>query len=122
MRDNKGATETAAMQITDNESSNHPPVANAGPDQTITLPTNSINLSGSGTDADGTITAYQWTKVSGPSAGTIANINAASTTVSALVQGVYKFELKVTDNNGASARDEKRRTGKDGGNMCSRYN
>ena len=85
--------------------SNIPPVSNAGSDQTITLPTNSINLSGSGTDPDGTIVSYEWTKISGPAAGTITNATSATTTVTGLVQGVYQFELKVTDNNGATGKD-----------------
>jgi hypothetical protein len=38
------------------------PTANAGADQTITLPTNSVTLSGGGTDTDGTITGYNWTR------------------------------------------------------------
>ncbi len=38
---------------------NRPPVANAGPDQTIILPVNSVTLDGSAsTDPDGTITSY----------------------------------------------------------------
>ena len=41
--------------------------ANAGPDQTVTLPTTTLVLNGSGNDTDGTITTYAWTKVSGPS-------------------------------------------------------
>jgi hypothetical protein len=84
---------------------NQPPKANAGPDQTILLPSNTINLSGSGTDPDGTISSYLWTKISGPTACTIANINSASTSVTGLVEGVYKFEFKVTDSNGAFGED-----------------
>jgi PKD domain/Secretion system C-terminal sorting domain len=104
--DNNGATDTDTMQVTVNATaSNIPPVANAGIDQTITLPTNSVILSGNGTDADGTITAYSWTKVSGPVAGTITNPNTAATSVTALVAGVYRFELRVTDNNGATGMD-----------------
>ncbi|HEY8660566.1 MAG TPA: T9SS type A sorting domain-containing protein, partial [Hanamia sp.] len=91
------------MQLTVNAAGNIAPVANAGSNQTITLPTNTVSLSGSGTDADGTISSYNWTKFSGPSAGTITNANAAATTVTGLVQGVYVFQLKVTDNNGATA-------------------
>ena len=34
---------------------NQPPVADAGLDQTITLPVNTVTLSGSGSDADGTL-------------------------------------------------------------------
>ena len=52
---------------------NIPPTANAGTDQTITLPTNTVSLSGSGTDPDGTISSYSWTKISGPASGTITN-------------------------------------------------
>ena len=50
------------------------PIANAGPDQSITLPVNSVTLNGSGSvDPDGNIIAYNWTKISGPSQFTIAN-------------------------------------------------
>ena len=94
------------MQVIVNPaSSNIPPTANAGSDQTITLPTNSLILSGSGTDPDGTVVAYLWTKISGPVAGTITNATTSATSVTGLVLGVYKFELRVTDNNGAFGRD-----------------
>ncbi len=99
--DNDGAIGTAIVQVTVNAAANIPPIANAGSNQTITLPTNTVNLSGSGSDADGTIASYQWTKVSGPSAYTMASPESASTGVSGLVQGVYTFQLTVTDNGGA---------------------
>lgn len=102
--DNNGATDTDTMQVIV-FAPNIPPVANAGLDQSITLPTNTANLIGSGSDVDGTITAYRWTKISGPAAGTITNAAAASTTVTGLIAGVYVFELRVTDNNGATAID-----------------
>ncbi|MGB4842853.1 MAG: hypothetical protein WBP16_00160, partial [Ferruginibacter sp.] len=85
--------------------SNIPPTANAGPNQTITLPTNSVTLSGSGVDPDGSITGYLWRKVSGPAAGTITNPTSAVTTVTGMAQGVYQFELTVTDNNNATGKD-----------------
>jgi hypothetical protein len=103
--DNNGATGSDTMQVTVNAVANIAPVANAGADKTITLPTNSVTLGGSGTDANGTITSYNWTKISGPSAGAITNAGNASTPVSGMIQGVYKFELVVTDNNGAIGRD-----------------
>jgi K+-transporting ATPase c subunit len=101
--DNNGATGTDTMQVT--VAVNIPPTANAGNDQTIKLPASTVTLSGSGTDPDGTIAAYNWIKVSGPASGTITNANSASTTVTALVQGIYKFRLMVTDNNGATGTD-----------------
>src|SRR5690606_22268144 len=86
-------------------SPNKAPIANAGSDKTITLPTNGISITGTGTDTDGTIAAYQWTKVSGPSV-TISDANKATVKLTNLVEGNYTFKLTVTDNNGASAYDE----------------
>ncbi|MBS1924844.1 MAG: tandem-95 repeat protein [Bacteroidetes bacterium] len=102
--DNKGATATDNVSISVN-AANQPPSANAGNDITIQLPTNSTTLSGSGSDADGSVASYQWTKILGPSGGTITSPTAATTTLTGLVQGNYQFQLKVTDNNGATATD-----------------
>ena len=103
--DNNGAKGTGIIQVTVNAAANQPPVADAGLDQTITLPVNIVTLSGSGSDADGTISSYNWTKISGPSGYTIVNPATAATDVTGLVQGVYQFQLQVTDNNGATATD-----------------
>ena len=103
--DNGGAIGRDTVQITVNTAINQPPLANAGTDKEITLPTNSISLSGIGTDADGTFASYAWTKISGPAAGSIASPAAETTTINNLVQGIYQFELRVTDNNGALGRD-----------------
>lgn len=84
---------------------NQPPTANAGPDQTITLPANAVTLTGSGTDPNGTIASYSWIKISGPSTFTITNAASATTTVTGLVQGIYQFQLKVIDNAGATGLD-----------------
>lgn len=67
---------------------NLPPTANAGPNQTITLPTSTVTLAGSGTDPDaGTVVAYLWTQISGPTAGTITNPTSAGTTVTGMISG-----------------------------------
>jgi hypothetical protein len=77
---------------------NHPPVACAGADKVITLPTNADTLTGNcSTDPDNNIVVYLWTKVAGPSSVNITNANAVQTRVTNLVQGMYQFELKVTD-------------------------
>lgn len=108
--DNAGATAADTVQVTVNPVPNILPVANAGPDVTITLPTNTANLVGSGNDVDGTIVSYAWVKITGPAAGTLTNTNASTATVSGAVQGVYQFQLTVTDNNGATAKDTMRLT------------
>ena len=83
-----------------------PPVANAGPDQTVTLTTNTVTLNGSAsTDPNNDISSYLWTKISGPSSFTIVNANAIQTQVTNLVQGIYQFELKVTDARGLFDKD-----------------
>ena len=82
------------------------PAANAGSDKNITLPENSVVLTGSGTDEDGSIASYSWSKTSGPSGFTIHSPSSASTTVSNLTEGSYTFRLTVTDNSGAIDIDE----------------
>ena len=104
--DNSGATGKDTVQVTVLAAPpNKPPTANAGADKIITLPTNSTSLSGSGSDPDGTVSSYQWRKISGPSQYNISSSTKAQATASSLVQGSYKFELTVTDNAGASVKD-----------------
>lgn len=82
------------------------PVASAGADKSITLPVSSVSLTGSGTDADGSITAYNWTKTAGPSSFTFSNAAVANPTISNLISGSYTFRLTVTDNRGGTASDD----------------
>lgn len=73
------------------------PTANAGTDQTITLPASSANLSGSGTVASGQTPSYLWTKVSGSGTQIITGNTTLTPTVSGMtVAGDYVFQLKVT--------------------------
>ena len=100
--DNSGATATDIVSVTVSQNSNQVPIAKAGNSQSIVLPTNSVSVDGSNsTDPDGTIASYQWTKILGPASAVITNSNLAVTNITSLTQGVYQFELKVTDNLGA---------------------
>lgn len=82
---------------------NIPPTANAGAPQTITLPTNSVNLSGSlSSDPDGTIVSYVWSKVSGSGTMNPANGNGVNISVTGLTAGASTYKLTVTDNQGAT--------------------
>lgn len=105
--DNEGATDNDTVVITvhDLPPPNQPPTANAGADQSITLPLNTITLNGSGTDVDGTISTYQWSKIAGPAQFTIVSPTQAQTVINNLIQGIYQFELTVTDNEGATGKD-----------------
>jgi parallel beta-helix repeat protein len=83
---------------------NQPPTASAGADQAITLPVNSVTLTGSGTDPDGSIISYAWVQLTGPGTATIASPSSASTIVNNLsLTGIYEFQLTVRDNSGATA-------------------
>src|SRR4030095_7286643 len=65
-----------------------------------------VYLNGSfSTDPDNNIISYQWTKVAGPASFTIANANSVTTRATGLVEGVYRFELKVTDADGLFSKD-----------------
>jgi hypothetical protein len=99
--DNRGASKYDDVTVNVVSGTNAIPVANSGADQVITLPSNSIVLAGSGTDSDGTITAYAWSKVSGGNA-TLSGASTATLTASALVAGTYVFRLRVTDDDGAT--------------------
>jgi major membrane immunogen (membrane-anchored lipoprotein) len=104
--DNDGAIATDIVRVTVNAAVNEAPVANAGANRTITLPTNSINLNGSASaDADGTIASYLWQQVTGPAASTLSATNSANIIVSNLQPGVYTYRLTVRDNDNATATD-----------------
>jgi dienelactone hydrolase len=102
--DNSGNTDSDYVTLTVTPA-NVLPVANAGTDKTITLPQNSVTVTGSGTDADGTIASYAWTKVSG-STVILSGTTTTTLTASGLVEGSYVFRLTVKDNRGGSKYDD----------------
>ena len=105
--DNNGATDFDEATVTVNPAAvNQTPSVNAGSNQTVNLPTNTINLTGVASDPDGSIISYLWTKQSGPASGTLVNSDQATLTVNNLVAGIYVFRLTVTDNQGATAMDD----------------
>lgn len=103
--DNKGATATDNVNVVVAAAANIAPVANAGSDINLTLPTSSTGLKGSGTDADGSISSYAWSQVSGPNTATFSSKTVSAPSVSGLVAGSYSFKLTVKDNKGATGSD-----------------
>jgi hypothetical protein len=61
--DNKGLSSVDTTSVIVNPALNILPVANAGNDIPLTLPTNSTNITGTATDADGTITLVAWSSI-----------------------------------------------------------
>lgn len=84
--------------------SNQSPIVNAGSDKTIYLPISSVNISGSVIDEGGSLT-YLWSKISGNGGG-FSSISNSSTTVTGLTQGMYIFQLSVTDTGGLTGVDQ----------------
>lgn len=106
--DNEGLRDTDTIEVTVHAAApvNQPPVANAGADQTITLPNTTVVLEGSASyDPENNALAYQWTKIEGPLSGNMITPNAVQNTVLNLSAGIYQFELKVTDNGQLVDRD-----------------
>ncbi|MDO6517842.1 PKD domain-containing protein [Zobellia uliginosa] len=95
--DNDTGTGSNTVSFTVNEAANLAPVVSVNDISNITLPTNSVDLSGSATDNDGTIVNYAWTQDSGPAA-TITDPSSSVTTATDLVAGNYVFRLTATDN------------------------
>ncbi len=83
---------------------NQLPNANAGTDQSVVIPNVTLNGSAS-SDPDGSITAYRWRKLSGPSTYTFVDSTVTLPVVNNLLLGTYAFELRVTDNAGATDLD-----------------
>jgi predicted outer membrane repeat protein len=84
-----------------------PPIANAGPDQSVSVG-QLVTLNGSGSsDPDNNLPlSYAWTQSGGPSV-TLSGANTATPSFTPTVTGVYTFTLVVTDSTGlASAPDQ----------------
>jgi hypothetical protein len=93
-----GLTATSTVTVTVNANT---PVANAGGDQTISLPTTSVSLNG--TSSTGTITSYNWSQLSGPNTATLTGGTTSIATASGLIQGSYVFKLLLNGGSSATA-------------------
>lgn len=88
-------------------SGNRAPIARAGGDRTIYLSQgiNRVTLNATASsDPDGYITKYVWSKLSGPAAN-FYTFAKGKTYAAQLKRGTYNFQVRVTDNKGATAVD-----------------
>ncbi|MTI20456.1 hypothetical protein E1176_05420 [Fulvivirga sp. RKSG066] len=89
----------------DPPASNQSPIVDAGADLNAVETTPSVSIMAQASDPDGSIDTYNWKKLSGPAAN-LLNAQSPNLTVQNLNVGTYKFEIAVTDNLGAQAKDQ----------------
>ena len=83
------------------------PMANAGTDIKVVLPTSNATLNGSGSsESYGKSLTYRWSQVFGPTVVAITDTTAVSPTISALAEGMYRFLLTVKNPDGKVSTDE----------------
>ena len=102
--DNAGHRDSSKMNLTVNAAATVAHLAaNAGLNQVITLPVNSVNLDAKASTSQNTvISAYLWKQVLGPSNAQISSSSSVQTTVSSLIAGKYIFLLRINDKNQVS--------------------
>lgn len=85
-------------------------VAYAGPDVTITLPTDSYKITGQVIVKGATPASCKWRQVSGPSIATITGGGSTNPAVSNLIAGTYVFEMDLVSTTGLTSSSQMKLT------------
>lgn len=81
------------------------PTVEAGNSQTIQLPVNSVQLTGTVTKSTSKIVGYLWSQVSGPNSSEIPGESSTTTDVNGLIEGKYIFQFLAIDSLGLTGVD-----------------
>jgi lysophospholipase L1-like esterase len=105
VQDDAGAQSTDELTITVNVE----PVADAGPDQFVSLKDSQtvvVELSGSSSDSDGSVVAQRWEQVAGNTALPLSGADTENVSFTApAATDAYSLRYTVTDNDGAEHSD-----------------
>lgn len=101
--DNAENSTTAIIQVV--EEMDYPPTSNAGADVILYLPHNNVTLNGTLSTDDHQILSWEWTKDASDEAKAVdmQNTHTPYLSLSHLEEGIYTFELKVTDQKGQNS-------------------
>lgn len=100
----KGKKDDRGKEQKEKNSKNILPVASAGPDRVLTLPTNETTVSASASDKDGKIVSYEWTQTYGNRAS-MSGETSDKVRIYNLKKGSAIFRLRVKDNDGGIKDD-----------------
>jgi lysophospholipase L1-like esterase len=98
---------TRTVQVTAAQTVNQMPVADAGADLTIQLPTSSVVLLGTASDPDaGDTLTYLWRPITGPNTPVGLPATTLNAVISNLIAGTYQFGFQATDNKGGKSTED----------------
>ncbi|MDQ3802896.1 MAG: putative Ig domain-containing protein [Acidobacteriota bacterium] len=104
MCDRLSVSGNGVLQVTENDVPpppvNRPPAVDAGPDQTTTLPADTVSLNGTASDdglPQGGALSINWSASSGPGPVSFGSPASAATTATFVAPGVYVLKLTASD-------------------------
>ncbi|KAF6024427.1 hypothetical protein EB796_017264 [Bugula neritina] len=106
--DAAGLKNSTMAAVNVEEEVDYPPTANAGDDIVVNLPVNYVTLYGNTSTDDKGIHSYEWKATDTDSTTDLEGVHEPFLRLKHLTEGVYTFELLVTDTKGQTSKDEVR--------------
>lgn len=104
--DNLGSSASDEMFVSVEPPISEDPIANAGPNITLLLPTSKAKLSGSVSGNSKGDFDFTWNQLSGPSEASMTDLNDTEVEVENLIEGTYVFQFIIEDSSGVADSDQ----------------